>query len=134
MSVLLDMSNFFLSAGQQMAKFVLPSHPRGYTQAPESWKLKEKPLNHYGRVMGDPQAPVAAKVYLQRAFKEFHGKFPQLHSDFWIDDLSFDVVDRNRNNTARVAIQAYEFVKAELEKDNLKLSPQKAGFVRRLAS
>ena len=76
---------------------------------------------------GDPQAPLAAKVYLQRALKELHRRYPQLHTDLWIDDLSFDVVDRNPNNAARVAIQAYEFVKSELEKDNLKVSPQCGG-------
>ena len=36
-------------------------------------------------------------------------------------------MDRNPNNAARVAIQAYEFVKSELEKDNLKVSPQCGG-------
>lgn len=78
---------------------------------------------------GDPQAPLAAKVYLQRALKEFHRKYPQLHSDLWIDDFSFDVVDRNPHNAARIAIQAYEFIKNELEKDNLQVSEQKTGFI-----
>ena len=83
----------------------------------------------HGILAGDPQAPLAAKVYLQRALREFSRRFPQLHTDLWIDDLSFDVVDKDPYNAARIAIQAYEFVKTELEKDNLKVSAQKTGFI-----
>ena len=87
-----------------------------------------KPTTH-GILAGDLQAPLAAKVYLQRAMKEFHRKYTQLHSDLWIDDFSFDVVDRSPQNAARIALQAYEFIKTELEKDNLKISEQKTGFI-----
>lgn len=52
-----------------------------------------------------------------------------LHTDLWIDDLSFDVVDRDPNNAVRIAVQAYEYVKSELEKDDLKVPTQKTGFV-----
>ena len=83
----------------------------------------------HGILAGDPQAPLAAKVYLQRAMKEFHRKYPQFHSNLWIDDFNFDVVDRSPQNAARIAIQAYEFIKTELEKDNLKISEQKTGFI-----
>ena len=83
----------------------------------------------HGILAGDPQAPLAAKVYLQRALKAFHKRFPQLHSDLWIDDFSFDVVDKDPHNAARIAINAYACVKAELEKDNLKVSEQKTGFI-----
>ena len=84
----------------------------------------------HGILAGDPQALLAAKVYLHRALREFSRRYPQLHTDLWIDDLSFDVVDRDPHNAARVAMQAYDFVKTELEKDDLKVSPQKTGFVR----
>lgn len=52
-----------------------------------------------------------------------------MHSDLWIDDFSFDAVDRNPQNAAYIAIQAYEIVKGELEKDNLKVPEQKIGFI-----
>lgn len=72
-----------------------------------------------GNLAGDPQAPLAAKVYLHRALKEFSRK--------WIDELSFDVVERDPKNAVRVAVQAYELVRAELEKGNLKVSSRKTG-------
>ena len=83
----------------------------------------------HGILAGDPQAPLAAKVYLQRALKEFHKKYPQLHSDLWIDDLSFDVIERDPQNAVRIAIQAYTYIKQLLEEDELKISEKKTGFV-----
>lgn len=62
-----------------------------------------------GILSGDPQAPLAAKIYLQKALKAFCKKFPFLHVDLWIDDLSFDVVDRDVENAVRIAIQAYHY-------------------------
>ena len=82
-----------------------------------------------GILAGDPQAPLAAKIYLQRALKAFCRKFPFLHADLWIDDLSFDVVDRDVENAVRIAIQAYNYIKELLEEDNLKLSVKKTGFI-----
>ena len=70
----------------------------------------------HGILAGDPQAPLAAKVYLQRALREFSRRYPQLHTDLWIDDLSFDVGDRDPYNAARIAIQAYELSKLNLRR------------------
>ena len=82
-----------------------------------------------GILAGDPQAPLAAKIYLQPALKQFHKKFPQLHTDLWIDDLSFDVVDRNPQNAVRVAIAAYNHITQLLQEDDLVISAKKTGFV-----
>ena len=78
-----------------------------------------------GILAGDPQAPLAAKIYLQRALKAFCKRFPFLH----VDLLSFDVVDRDVENAVRIAIQAYNYIKELLEEDNLKLSVKKTGFI-----
>ena len=37
---------------------------------------------------------MVAKVYMQRAMEAFRCRFPTLHVDLWIDDCSFDVVER----------------------------------------
>lgn len=68
-------------------------------------------------------------MYLQPALLKFHKKFPQLHTDLWIDDLSFDVVDRNPANAVRIAIAACSHIKALLEEDDLVISTKKTGFV-----
>lgn len=52
---------------------------------------------------GDPQAPLIAKVYLQRALQAFTRKFPMLHVDPWIDDCSFDVVERVPSRAVNLA-------------------------------
>lgn len=49
--------------------------------------------------------------------------------DLWIDDLSFDVIDRDVENAVRIATQAYNYIKELLEEDNLKLSVKKTGFI-----
>ena len=141
-SVLLDMSNFYdrIDLVKLTERWLDSSYPAAHAalavQVYSGQRILEaegeasQPLwATHGILAGDPQAPLAAKVYLQRALREFHKKYPQLRSDLWIDDFSFDVVDRNPHNAARVAIQAYEFVKKELEKDNLKVSAQKTGFI-----
>lgn len=53
----------------------------------------------------------------------------ELHIDLWIDDLSFDVVERDPANAVRIALAAFERIKTLLEQDNLKISEKKAGFV-----
>ena len=141
-SVLLDMSKFYdrIDLIKLAERWLDSSYPATHAalaiQVYSGQRILEaegeasQPLwATHGILAGDPQAPLAAKVYLQRALKEFHKKYPQLHSDLWIDDFSFDVVDRNPHNAARIAIQAYEFVKKELETDNLKVSAQKTGFI-----
>ena len=82
-----------------------------------------------GILAGDPQAPLAAKIYLQKALKAFCKKYPFLHVDLWIDDLSFDVIERDPQNAVRIAIQAYTYIKQLLEEDELKISEKKTGFV-----
>ena len=141
-SVLLDMSNFYdrISLEKLAQRWVESTYPATHAALAMQVYTGQRILEAEGEasqpiwtsngiLAGDPQAPLAAKVYLQRALKEFHRKYPQLHSDLWIDDFSFDVVDRNPHNAARIAIQAYEFIKTELEKDNLKVSEQKTGFI-----
>ena len=68
-----------------------------------------------GILAGDPQAPLAAKIYLQKALKTFCKKIPFLHVDLWIDGLSFDVIERDTKNAVRIAIQAYTYIKELLE-------------------
>ena len=69
------------------------------------------------------------KIYLYDALKAFHKKYPHLHTDLWIDDLSFDVVHRDPAQAARIALQAYEYIRQLLEADNLKISANKTGFI-----
>ena len=141
-SVLLDLSNFYdrIALDKLAQRWLESTYPATHAalamQVYTGQRILEaegeasQPLwTANGILAGDPQAPLAAKVYLQRALKEFHRKYPQLHSDLWIDDFSFDVVDRNPHNAARIALLAYEFIKQELEKDNLKVSEQKTGFI-----
>ena len=54
---------------------------------------------------------------------------PRLQVNLWIDDLSFDVVDRDPANAVRIAIAAFNYIKALLEKDNLVISEKKTGFI-----
>ena len=141
-SVLLDLSNFYdrISLEKLAQRWLDSKYPATHAALAMQVYTGQRILEAEGEasspiwtsngiLAGDPQAPLAAKVYLQRALKEFHKKYPQLHSDLWIDDFSFDVVDRNPHNAARVAIQAYAFIKQELEKDNLRVSEQKTGFI-----
>ena len=141
-SVLLDLSNFYdrINLQKLANRWLDSSYPATHaalamqvyagSRILEAEGEASEPLwASHGILAGDPQAPLAAKVYLQRALREFSRRFPQLHTDLWIDDLSFDVVDKDPYNAVRIAIQAYEFVKTELEKDNLKVSAQKTGFI-----
>ena len=141
-SVLLDLSNFYdrICLQKLANRWVESTYPATHAamamQVYSGSRILEaegeasEPLwGTHGILAGDPQAPLAAKVYLQRALKEFHKKYPQLHTDLWINDLGFDVVDKDPHNAARIAIQAYDFVRTELEKDDLKVSAQKTGFV-----
>eukprot|EP00913_Durusdinium_trenchii_P008428 g7915.t1 len=90
----------------------------------------QKPLwTANGILAGDPQAPLAAKIYLHRALHAFSKKYPQLHVDLWIDDLSFDTVDRDPANAVRVAIAAFNYIRKLLEEDNLIISAKKTGFI-----
>ena len=82
-----------------------------------------------GILAGDPQAPLAAKIYLKEALHAFCKRFPQLQVDLWIDDLSFDIVDRDPANAVRLAIAAFQYIKGLLEADNLKVSDKKTGFL-----
>ena len=141
-SVLLDLSNFYdrISLEQLAHRWLESSYPATHAALAMQVYTGQRILEAegeasaplwatHGILAGDPQAPLAAKVYLQRALKAFHKRFPQLHSDLRIDDFSFDVVDKGPHNAARIAINAYACVKAELEKDDLKVSEQKTGFI-----
>ena len=140
--VLLDLSNFYdrISLEQLAQRWLESSYPATHAALAMQVYTGQRILEAegeasaplwatHGILAGDPQAPLAAKVYSLRALKAFHKRFPQLHSDLWIDDFSFDVVDKDPRNAARIAINAYACVKAELEKDNLKVSEQKTGFI-----
>ena len=141
-SVLLDMSNFYdrikLEAlcNRWLDSNYPPTHAAFAMQLYLGGRILEAEgeasqqlWTENGILAGDPQAPLAAKVYLYNAMKSFHKKYPQLHTDLWIDDLSFDVVDRDPANAVRIAIQAYERIKQLLEEDNLKISEKKTGFI-----
>ena len=78
---------------------------------------------------GDPQAPSAAKIYLKEALHAFRKRYPQLQLDLWIDNLSFDVVDRDPANAVRIGIAAFNYIKGLLEADNLIISEKKTGFI-----
>lgn len=82
-----------------------------------------------GILAGGPQAPLAAKIYLQPALQSFHKKRPQLHTDLWIDDLSFGLVDRNPANAVRIALGAFGYITQLLEEDDVVISMKKTGFV-----
>lgn len=83
----------------------------------------------HGILAGDPQAPLAAKIYLKEALHAFCKRYPQLQVDLWIDDLSFDIVDRDPANAVRIAIAAFQYIKSLLEADNLVISAKKTGFI-----
>lgn len=109
-SVLLDLSNFYgrISLQKLATRWLDSSYPATHAamamQVYSGARILEAGHQSLCGIL-DPQAPLAAKVYLQRALREFSRHYPQLHTDLWIDDLSFDVVDRGPHNAARVAIQ-----------------------------
>ena len=82
-----------------------------------------------GILAGGPQAPQVAKVYLYRAMKAFKEKFPEAQMDLWIDDASYDVVADKAEVAAEMAVQAFKFLRAELQADNLLISKEKTGFL-----
>ena len=141
-SVLLDMSNFYdrINLQKLAERWISSNYPATHAAFAMQIYLGTRILEAEGEasqpmwtenciLAGDPQAPLAAKIYLQKAMKAFCKKFPFLHVDLWIDDLSFDVVDRDVENAVRIALQAYNYIKELLEEDNLKLSVKKTGFV-----
>ena len=90
--------------------------PLSLIKAPDIWRLKAwELLDTRGILAGDPQAPQIAKVYLYNAM--LRNSPSQL--DVWVDDASYDVVANSSEVAAQEAVQAYHFLKQELEKDNL---------------
>lgn len=83
-SVLLDLSNFYDRIDREASSPV--------------WTRR-------GILAGDP---LVAKVYLQRAMEALRRRFPMLHVDLWIDDCSFDVVERLPGR-ASLAVRAFHF-------------------------
>ena len=141
-SVLLDMSNFYdrINLQKLAERWMTSNYPGTHasfamqiycgTRILEAEGEASTPMwTTNGILAGDPQAPLAAKIYLQRALKSFCKKYPFLHVDLWIDDLSFDVIERDTKNAVRIAIQAYTYIKELLEEDDLKISEKKTGFV-----
>ena len=120
-SVLLDMSNFYdrikLEAlcnrwldsnyPPTRAAFAMQLYLGGRILEAEG-EASNQLWTENGILAGDPQAPLAAKVYLYNALK---------------------AVDRDPANAVRIAIQAYEYTKKLLEDDNLKISEKKTGFI-----
>ena len=140
-SVLLDMSNFYdrINLQELAERWIVSNYPGTHVAFAMQIYLGTRVLEAEGEasqsmwtengiLATDPQAPLAAKIYLQKALRAFCKKFPFLHVDLWIDDLSFDVIDRDVENAVRIAIQAYHYIKELLEEDNLKLSVKKTGF------
>ena len=82
-----------------------------------------------GILAGCPYAPLCAKVYLSRAMQAFHEKFPQVSADLWVDDCSFDVSGDDPDAVAQQAVNAFRFLRQELEADDLVISMKKSGFV-----
>ena len=141
-SVLLDMSNFYdrISLQKLCTRWLDSDYPKTHAALAMQLYLGGRILEAEGEasnqvwtqngiLAGDPQAPLAAKIYLYEALKAFHKKYPHLHTDLWIDDLSFDVVHRDPAQAARIALQAYEYIRQLLEADNLKISANKTGFI-----
>ena len=141
-SVLLDLSNFYdrINLSKLATRWLESSYPpvhaalamqiyRGGRILEAEGEASRQVWATHGILAGDPQAPLAAKIYLKDALLKFHRKFPQLHTDLWIDDLSFDVVDRNPANAVRVAISAYNHISQLLQEDDLVISTKKTGFV-----
>ena len=121
-SVLLDMSNFYdrIDLEKLTERWLDSDYPATHAALAmqiycgsrnlEAEGEASRPLwTANGILAGDPQAPLAAKVYLHKALHAFSKKYPQLHVDLWIDDLSFDVVDRDPANAVRIAIAAFNY-------------------------
>ena len=88
-SVLLDLSNFYdrISLEKLAIRWLESDYPatraamamQVYTgqRILEAEGEASQPIwTTHGILAGDPQAPLAAKVYLQRAMKEFHKNIP----------------------------------------------------------
>ena len=106
-SVLLDLSNFYDRI--DLEKLCERCHQAEYPSVDAAFTMQvylgcrileaegeaSAPVwTRRGILAGDPQVPLVAKVCLQRAMRAFQRKFPMLHVDLWIDDCSFDVVER----------------------------------------
>ena len=141
-SVLLDMSNFYdrIDLEKLTERWLDSDYPATHaalamqiycgSRILEAEGEASRPIwTANGILAGDPQAPLAAKVYLQKALHAFSKRYPQLHVDLWIDDLSFDVVDRDPANAVRIAIAAFNYIRQLLEEDNLRISEKKTGFI-----
>ena len=141
-SVLLDMSNFYdrISLEKLSQRWLDSDYPATHAALAmqiycgprilEAEGEASKPLRAtHGILAGDPQAPLAAKIYLHKALHAFSKRYPQLHIDLWIDDLSFDIVDRDPGNAVRIAIAAFNYIRGLLEEDNLLISAKKTGFI-----
>lgn len=102
-SVLLDVSNFYdrISVETLCNRWLDSTYPRTHAALAMQLYLGGRILEAEGEassqlwtqngvLAGDPQAPLAAKVYLYEALKAFHKKYQR------IDDLSFDVVHRDQ--------------------------------------
>ena len=72
-----------------------------------------------GVLAGCPFAPFCAKLYLSRAMANFHQRFPEIRADLWVDDCSFDVSGSDVEEVAQQAVEAFRFLKQELEADDL---------------
>ena len=128
--VLLDVSNFYdrINLQKLAERWLVSNYPGTHaafamqiycgTRILEAGEASNPMWTENGIVAGDPQALLAAKIYLQKAFKTFCKKYLHLHTDLWIDDLSFDVIDRDAANAVRIALQAYDYIKELLEEGN----------------
>ena len=141
-SVLLDMPNFYdrISLEKLAARRLDSDYPAPHAALATQIYCGPRILEAEGEasrpiwathaiLAGDPQAPLAAKIYLHRALHAFSTRYPQLHIDLWIDDLSFDVVDGDPANAVRMAIAAFNYIRGLLEEDNLMISAKKTGFI-----
>lgn len=52
-----------------------------------------------------------------------------MHVDLWIDDCSFDMIERVPSRAVNLAVRAYHYLKEELEADVLLVPTSKKGFV-----
>ena len=141
-STLCDMSNFYdridlqkLADRWELAQYP-PTHTMLAMQLYTGYKMMEaegivSPIfrSKRGILAGDPQAPQVAKIYLMPVMQRFQEKFPDVHLDLWIDDVSFDVTARTPESAAKKTLEAYRFLKGLLEADGLLLSTKKTGYI-----
>ena len=141
-SLLLDMSNFYdrVSLVKLTERFKEVEFPplaamvcmqiySGRRVLDADGECSEPIWPERGILAGCPYAPLCAKVYLSRAMQAFHEKFPQVSADLWVDDCSFDVSGDDPEEVAQQAVNAFRFLRQELEADDLVISMKKSGFV-----